>query len=815
MQTKFTAQAEEAMTYAESVMKEFKHSYLGTEHLLLGLVHVKDSVARIALLEQKIREADLRQKIKDVIGYGHQEVTEKVECTPRVTSILENSALLAKQSGSFLVGTEHLLVILLKERTSVAVQLLESLGVDATRIINHIGKLISANTTPQKEVNFNTATASSTLKSTTPTLDKYSRDLTLLARENKFDPIVGREKEIERIVQILSRRTKNNPCLVGEPGVGKTAVVEGLAQRIAEQIIPDLLKDKRVVSLDLSMMISGTKYRGEFEDRINKVLEEVRSTGDIILFIDELHTIIGAGGAEGAMDASNILKPALSRGEIQIIGATTLEEYRKHIEKDAALERRFQPVHVEEPTEGETFDILKGIREKYETHHKVSITEQAMLAAVKLSNRYITDRYLPDKAIDLIDEAASRVRLRAFTSPEAIKMLEEKLAVLAVQKENAIIAEDYTLAAEIKQQENDLKIQIETEKNAWQEKHSQDKQIVTEEEIAEIVSTWTKIPVQKLAQEESKRLLDMEKILHERVIGQEEAVKAVSKAIRRGRVGIKDPNRPIGSFLFLGPTGVGKTELSKTLAEAMFGDEQAIIRIDMSEYMEKHTVSKLIGSPPGYVGYEEGGQLTEKVRRKPYSVILFDEIEKAHPDVFNILLQILDDGHITDSTGRKINFKNTVIIMTSNIGARNIVAPKRVGFISQEDAEKTYSHMKSNVMEEVKRLFRPEFLNRIDEVLVFHPLSSDHIKDITKVMLSSLTNRLKKNIAVELIMTDEAIEFLAKKGYDQAYGARPLRRAIQTHIEDQLSDKLLEEEIKNGDILKVGATEETLTFEKQ
>ena len=652
-------------------------------------------------------------------------------------------------------------------------------------------------------------------KSLTPTLDKYSRDLTQLAREDKFDPIVGREKEIERITQILSRRTKNNPCLVGEPGVGKTAVVEGLAQKIVSGIVPDLLKTKRVVSLDLSSMISGTKYRGEFEERINKVLEEVRTVGDVILFIDELHTIIGAGAAEGAMDASNILKPSLARGEIQLVGATTLDEYRKHIEKDAALERRFQPVQVDEPTELETISILEGIRDKYEVHHGVQITAEALEAAVRLSSRYIADRYLPDKAIDLIDEAASRVRLRAYTSPEKIKDIECKLEKLQNDKEAAIVDENFVRAGEIKQEENQLKEELANAKVEWETQHTKSQLIVNEEEIAEVVSNWTHIPVKRLAEAEATRLKNLEGILHARVIGQDEAVKAVARAVRRGRVGLKDPNRPIGSFLFLGPTGVGKTELTKALAEVMFGDENAMIRMDMSEYMEKHTVSKLIGSPPGYVGYEEGGQLTEKVRRKPYSVILFDEVEKAHPDVFNILLQILDDGHITDSTGRRINFKNTIIIMTSNLGARNIIEPKKVGFNSVVDTEKNYQDMKKNVMEEVKRLFRPEFLNRIDETLVFHPLTAQHIKEIAELMIRTLVERITRNVGITLTLTQGAIDFLAEKGYDKAYGARPLRRTIQSHIEDKLADEILEGHIHEGDRVLVEFENDAIVLKRQ
>jgi ATP-dependent Clp protease ATP-binding subunit ClpC len=810
MQGKFTQKAKESIEYAQYVMEQFRHAYLGTEHLLIGLMHVEDSIAHVALKQSGVKEADLLEKIKYVIGMGSSPMLLVRDFTPRAKKVFEQSLILAKQTGTEAVGTEHILIALLKERTSVAVKLLESLGVDTKKLLTIVLNLISGE---GKETNFfQTKQAKEKTHSTTPNLDKYSRDLTQLAREDKFDPIVGRDREIERIIQILSRRTKNNPCLVGESGVGKTAVVEGLAQKIIQENIPDLLKNKRVIALDLSSMVSGTKYRGEFEERINKVIQEIKNAGDVILFIDEIHTIIGAGGAEGAMDASNILKPSLARGEVQLVGATTLKEYRKYIEKDSALERRFQPVTVDEPTEAESINILKGIKDKYEMHHQVQITDAAILASVKLSSRYIADRYLPDKAIDLLDEACSRVRLRNYTSPDNIKELEDQFAVLSIEKEEAILKEDYDKAGKIKEKEDALKEQIANARVEWEAKHSKTTQVVSEEEIAEVVSIWTNIPVRKLAEEETQRLKNLESILHERVIGQEEAVSAVAKAIKRGRVGLKDPNRPIGSFLFLGPTGVGKTELTKTLAEAIFGDEAAMIRIDMSEYMEKHAVSKMIGSPPGYVGYEEGGQLTHKVRRKPYSVILFDEIEKAHPDVFNILLQILDDGHVTDSTGRKVSFKNTVIIMTSNIGARNIIEPKRVGFISQVDAEKSYKVMKASVLEEVKKLFRPEFINRIDELVVFHPLATDHIKEIAKVMITRLTKRLQENIGVDIQFTEEAMNFLVEKGYDQAYGARPLRRTIQTHIEDKLSDALLDASVEEGSKIQVDVKEGSIVF---
>lgn len=813
MMGKFTKRAQEALQASQQAAAELGHGYVGTEHLLLGLIRGGDSVAARALKNQGISEHDIIEKLKAVIGVSEVAISEPQDFTPRAKRIIEMSLREALKMGTGYIGTEHLLLALLRESDSIAVKLLISLDVSPQKIYEDIMSMLGEGDKGQDGMPMGKQSRKSG-KTDTPTLDQFSRDLTVMASEQKFDPIIGRDKEIERVIQVLSRRTKNNPCLVGEPGVGKTAIAEGLAQKIVEGNIPEILKDKRVVSLDLSAMVAGSKYRGEFEDRIKKALDEIRAAGNVILFIDELHTIIGAGAAEGAIDASNILKPSLARGEIQVIGATTLDEYRKHIEKDAALERRFQPIKVEQPTEEEAIEILKGLRDKYEAHHQVHITDEAIVAAVKLSSRYITDRFLPDKAIDLVDEAASRVRLRTFTAPPNVKELEQKLEELEKEKESAIKTEEFEKAGEIKKKQNEIRQLLEQEKNEWQTKHSKSTQVVTEEEIADIVSSWTGIPVKRLAEEESERLKNMEEILHKRVVGQKQAVEAVSKAIRRGRVGLKDPKRPIGSFLFLGPTGVGKTELTKALAEALFGDENAMIRIDMSEYMEKHSVSKLIGSPPGYVGYDEGGQLSEKVRRKPYSVVLFDEIEKAHPDVFNILLQVLDDGHITDSQGRRIDFKNTVVIMTSNIGARNIIAPKRLGFTSTDNEAKNYEDMKKNVMDEVKRLFRPEFINRIDEMIVFHPLTQEDIKEIVSIMVSQLAKRIKENMGITIEISDAAKEYLAKEGFDQAYGARPLRRAIQSKIEDRLAEEILDGNIKEGDHVRIEFENEKLTFNK-
>ncbi|HOQ07782.1 MAG TPA: ATP-dependent Clp protease ATP-binding subunit [Clostridiales bacterium] len=807
MYGRFTEKAEKAISLAQESAARLGHSYVGTEHLLLGLLKEGTGVAARVLQSQGVTEEKIISQIDELIGRGDYNGKGPVDFTPRTKRVLELSLNEARRLGHNYIGTEHLLLGIMREGESVAVRILIDLGVDPHKLFNDIVRMLSEDAPGSGGEPRNSSGYSST-----PTLNQFGRDLTELAREGKFDPIIGRDKEIERVIQILSRRTKNNPCLIGEPGVGKTAIVEGLAQKIVEGNIPELLKDKRVFTLDLSSMVAGAKYRGEFEERLKKAMDEVRKAGNVILFIDEMHTIIGAGAAEGAIDASNILKPALARGEIQVIGATTLKEYRKHVEKDAALERRFQPITVGEPTQEETIEILKGIRDKYEAHHRVKITDGALEAAVKLSGRYITDRYLPDKAIDLIDEAASKVRLKAFTAPTDLKKLEEQIEKLVKEKENAIRLQEFEKAASIRDQEQKLKAEYEKMKDDWYQKNQTRTDTVTEDEIADIVSNWTGIPVRRLAEEESERLMKMEDVLHQRVIGQDEAVRAVARAIRRGRVGLKDPRRPIGSFIFLGPTGVGKTELSKALAEALFGNENALIRIDMSEYMEKFNVSRLIGSPPGYVGYDEGGQLTEKVRRQPYSVLLFDEIEKAHPDIFNILLQILEDGRLTDSQGRTVDFRNTVIIMTSNIGGRMITEPKRVGFVVNEDAARNYEDMKNNVMGELKKAFRPEFLNRVDDIIVFHPLDQEHIKRIVGVMLKSLQKRLEQN-GITLQVSDEAIAHLAQKGFDPVFGARPLRRAIQTMVEDKLAEQMLEGTVKSGDTVRIGFDGTGLVFE--
>ena len=803
MQGKFTNKAQEVLKRAQEAALKLGNKYVGTEHILLGLTLVSDSVAAKALESQGVTYHQVMDKIQSMTG-GTSAYYIPADFTPRAKRVVESSVQEAFRMGTGYVGTEHILIALIRENDNIAVRIMVSLDLNLQRLYDDIMNMLGEGEDQNSSARGMNSQGEKQEKSATETLDKFSRDMTALAKKNKFDPIVGRDKEIERIVQILSRRTKNNPCLVGDPGVGKTAIVEGLAQKIAEGNVPDTLKNKRIVGLDLSAMVAGSKYRGEFEERMKKAMDEVKADGNIILFVDEIHTIIGAGAAEGAIDASNILKPALSRGEIQLIGATTLEEYRKHIEKDAAFERRFQPVKVEEPDEQAAVAMLKALRDKYEMHHKVTISDDAIEAAVKLSSRYVSDRFLPDKAIDLIDEAASRLRLKTFSAPDNVAEMEEKLAEMEKEKEAAIKTEEFEKAAEIKRAQDALRAQWKEAKKEWENNHENQAQVVTREEVAEVVSVWTGVPLQSLQEEESQRLLHLEDILHQRVIGQSEAVKALAKAIRRGRVGLKDPNRPIGSFLFLGPTGVGKTELSKALAEALFGDEDAMIRIDMSEYMEKHSVSRMVGSPPGYVGYEEGGQLSEKVRRNPYSVVLFDEIEKASPDVFNVLLQVLDDGPITDGQGRKVDFKNTVIIMTSNAGARSIVEPKRVGFTSMETEEQSYQNMKKNVMEEVRHIFKPEFLNRIDDMIVFHSLTQEDILEIVKLMTKTVSKRIKENMDITVTFTDKALEKIAEEGYDKAFGARPLRRAIQSRIEDAFAEEYLMGNFKAGDKVSVG-----------
>ncbi|MCD8214479.1 MAG: ATP-dependent Clp protease ATP-binding subunit [Clostridiales bacterium] len=814
MQVRFSEKANRALNDAMVLSAEMGHNYVGTEHILLALAKSDDSTAGEAIAAQNISADDIENKIEELIGRGEESLEQPNSInsfTPRAKRILQAAAQEAVYMGLTAVGTEHLLLALINDRTtaydeSVANRILSSLGVSPEKLANDTMSMLGYDENGQNE------SKQGGKKSNTPTLDKFGRDLTALAKAHKFDPIIGRDKEITRVIQILSRRTKNNPCLIGDPGVGKTAIAEGLAQDIAAGNVPEVLKDKRVVALDLASMVAGTKYRGEFEERIKKTIEEVTKAANVILFIDELHTIIGAGGAEGSMDASNILKPSLARGEFQVIGATTLNEYRKYIEKDAALERRFQPVTVDEPTQEEAIKMLYGIRDKYEAHHNVKITDEAIEAAVKLSARYITDRFLPDKAIDVVDEAASKVRLLTFTAPPEVKELQEKIELLAKEKEAAVKSEAYEKAGKIKKEQTEAQEKLNTLQEKWKAENSETVQEVTADTVAEIIGGWTGIPVSKLRQEESERLRNMEEILHNRVIGQNEAVTAVSKAIRRSRVGLADPKRPIGSFLFSGPTGVGKTELSKALAEVLFGDENAVIRIDMSEYMEKHTVSKLIGSPPGYVGYDEGGQLSEKVRRNPYSVVLFDEIEKAHPDVFNILLQVLDDGHITDSQGRKIDFKNTVIIMTSNAGAKNITAPKSLGFAAaagaEADAARDYEKMKDGVMGEVKKIFRPEFINRIDDIIVFRMLNKEEIKEIARLMIKEVKSRIKANMNIDLTISDSALNKLTEVGYDKIYGARPLRRAIQTNIEDLLADKILEGSVSEGRAAEIDCSDD-------
>lgn len=817
MRNKFTKQAQNALALAKAAAVDFELGYIGTEHLLLGLLSETEGTAGRVLEEFQVdgkKLVELIDKLVTPVDAGNVEVIDTQPVySPRTQKVLDSAEAEAQSTGCEKAGTEHLLLAMLRETDCVGTRLLYTMGVNIQKLYASVlGAMGYDNESIQEEFQAARAMQQGQKGSVTPALDQYSRDLTQMAAEGRLDPVVGRDREITRLIQILSRRTKNNPCLVGEPGVGKTAIAEGLAQRIIAGTVPDTIRDKRLVVLDLSGMVAGSKYRGEFEERIRKVVDEVRENQGILLFIDELHTIIGAGGAEGALDASNILKPSLSRGELQIIGATTLEEYRKYIEKDAALERRFQPITVEEPSEEETYEILKGLRPYYERHHKVEILDEALEAAVKMSVRYINDRFLPDKAIDLIDEAASKVQLSGYQASTDSEELSREIQEILQEKEGAIKSGNLTLAKEYQKKQKEAEAKLE-QLHAKEEKKSRRRSgKVDEKAVASIVSDWTKIPVQRLTEGETRRLAQLEKELHKRVIGQEEAVHAVSQAVKRGRVGLKDPNRPIGSFLFLGPTGVGKTELSKALAQAVFGSEQAMIRVDMSEYMEKHSVSKLIGSPPGYVGYDEGGQLSEKVRRNPYSVILFDEIEKAHPDVFNILLQVLDDGHITDAHGRKVDFKQTIIIMTSNAGAQAIVEPKQLGFISTKDEKKDYEKMKSGVMEEVRRLFKPEFLNRIDEIMVFHTLNKEEIRKIVTLLLKSLEERCMEQMDIRLNVTNSAVDYLAEAGFDAKYGARPLRRAIQSKIEDRLANELLEGKIKRGDQVQVQYRNKEIRF---
>lgn len=800
MHKPYTKQAQKVIELTTKAARSMHHNYIGTEHLLLGLLKEGSGVAACVLMDAGVEETRLVELIEDLIAPSSDvAVLDRKGYSPRIQHIIETADQEAERFDNENIGTEHLLIALLKEADCAGVRLLNTLGVNIQKIYIETLVAMGEDVNRYKEEIAASKSGKKKAVEVTPTLDQYSRDLTAMAAYGEIDPVIGREAEIARVIQILSRRTKNNPCLIGEPGVGKTAIAEGLAQRIASGLVPDTVRGKRVVTLDLSGMVAGSKYRGEFEERIKKVIREVTEAGNVLLFIDELHTIIGAGGAEGAIDASNILKPSLARGEIQLIGATTLEEYRKYIEKDAALERRFQPVTVEEPTEEQAIEILKGLRERYEKHHHVQITDAGIEAAVKLSIRYIADRYLPDKAIDLMDEASSKVRLGGFKMPEKIGELERKAAQLEDDMETALMEQRFEDAGAIRKEKEAVRKKYEKQVEKYHRDADKKKLVVGENEIAEIVSDWTKIPVKRLAEGEAARLNRLEKTLHKRVVGQEEAVSAVARAVRRGRVGLKDPHRPIGSFLFLGPTGVGKTEITKALAEAVFGDEQAMIRVDMSEYMEKHSVSKMIGSPPGYVGYEEGGQLSEKVRRKPYSVILFDEIEKAHPDVFNVLLQVLDDGQITDAQGRRVDFKNTIIIMTSNAGAQSIIAPKKLGFAAGEDEKKNYEYMKNGVMEEVQRIFKPEFLNRIDETIVFRALNKEDMKKIVTILSKSLIDRCEKQMGIHLTITGSVKGYIAEKAYNPKYGARPLRRMIQTQIEDMLAEEILSGKIKPGD----------------
>ncbi len=805
---RFTERAQQVLVLAQEEAKRLNHNFIGTEHLLLGLVREGSGIAARALQNMTVDLNSVRTEVEKITPKGEKVIQQGISYTPRAKRVVELAIEESQNLGHNYVGTEHLMLGLVREGEGIAAQILANMGIDLKRSRKEVIQLLGG------EEGGARTTQGEKSGTQTPTVDSFGRDLTKLAQEGKLDPVIGREKEIERVIQILSRRTKNNPCLIGEPGVGKTAIAEGLAQRIIEGKVPEILRDKRVITIELAAVVAGTKYRGEFEERLRKLMAELRQAGNVMVFIDELHTLIGAGAAEGAIDASNILKPALARGEMQCIGATTIDEYRKHIEKDTALERRFQPIIVGEPTCEESIAILKGLRDRYEAHHKVKITDEALEAAVKLGDRYISDRFMPDKAIDLIDEAASRVRIRNYTVPPDLKEVEEKLSVLRMEKEASVRNQEFEKAAKLRDQEHKMKEELEEQKKDWEQKvGTSDLSLVTEEDVAYIVSSWTGIPVKRLTEEESERLLKLEETLHKRIIGQDEAVSAVARAVRRARAGLKDPKRPIGSFIFLGPTGVGKTELGRALAEALFGDENAVIRLDMSEYMEKHTAARLIGAPPGYVGYEEGGQLTEKVRCKQYSVILLDEMEKAHPDVFNILLQVLEDGHLTDGKGRTVDFRNTVVIMTSNVGA-NFLNKSTVGFGAMGE-DVNYEKMKERVMDELKRTFRPEFLNRVDDLIVFHSLSEAHIRQIVEIMLSELNRRIEEhNLRVEV--SDEVKGMLLKEGFDPDFGARPLRRVIQRRLEDGLSEELLQGKIAPGDTVTVTVDDkEKLVFSKK
>ena len=802
---RFTERAQQVLVLAQEEAKRLSHNFIGTEHLLLGLVREGSGIAARSLQNMGVDLNRVRQEVERITPKGDKILQQGISYTPRAKRVVELAIEESQNLGHNYVGTEHIMLGLLREGEGIAAQVLANMGIDLKRARKEVIQLLGGEEGAARSGSEEKAGPQ------TPTVDTFGRDLTKLAREGKLDPVIGRDKEIERVIQVLSRRTKNNPCLIGEPGVGKTAIAEGLAQRITESNVPEILRGKRVVTIELAAVVAGTKYRGEFEERLRKLIMELRQAGNVMVFIDELHTIIGAGAAEGAIDASNILKPALARGELQCIGATTMDEYRKHIEKDPALERRFQPITVGEPTREESLAILRGLRDRYEAHHKVKITDEALDAAVNLSDRYITDRFLPDKAIDLIDEAASRVRIRNYTAPPDLKEMEEKLENLRTEKEAAVRNQEFEQAAMLRDQEHKFKEELEEQKKEWEKKiGTSDLAMVSDEDVAYIVSSWTGIPVRKLAEEESARLLKLEEILHQRVIGQDEAVRSVAKAIRRARAGLKDPKRPVGSFIFLGPTGVGKTELGRALAEAMFGDERAVIRLDMSEYMEKHTAARLIGAPPGYVGYEEGGQLTEKVRRKPYSVILFDEMEKAHPDVFNILLQILEDGRLTDGKGRTVDFRNAVVIMTSNVGA-TFLRKSALGFGAGAGEEASYEKMKERVLDELKRTFRPEFLNRVDDIIVFHALNEAHIREIVDIMLEELNRRIEEyRLRVEV--SDEARDKLVKEGFDPTYGARPLRRVIQKRLEDGISEDMLQGKIAPGDTVTVSVEKDEFVF---